>query len=101
MATRLTSRLARWSIVIAGVLAAAPRGSATPACPPTAIIDGPEAIAKPIISILRQHGVRAESSACANQTVRAFVSERSDSNGFPLRIEDRFGALDCPPIPSL
>lgn len=88
---RITHRRARSLLFVLPLLASASSSVATPACPPVASVEGPPAIAKSIATILSQHGILSEPSSCAKQMVRAFVSQRDDSNGYLLRVEDRFG----------
>jgi hypothetical protein len=60
-------------------------------CPPSAVVEGPAAMAEPIARLLRLHGVRSERGSCAGRSVRAVVSPNAGSRAYVLHIEDGFG----------
>ena len=53
------------------------------ACPPSATVDGPAAIAKPIATLLRRHGVEPGPSRCGSRVVHAFVSDGAGRKRLP------------------
>ena len=86
--TRNTLRCSLFGVALAGGTA-----QAEPGCRPVVVIEGSDGLGSQIATILKQHGIMSDPSACPTSVVRVILTVVPDGEAFRLRIRDAYGRV--------
>jgi hypothetical protein len=83
-----------------GATLAGGAAQAEPGCLPVVVIEGADGLVSQIATILKQHGILSDPSACPASVVHVVVNVVPDGEAFRLRIQDTYGRVSERLVPA-